>query len=208
MKNKPDLEIVKSYFEKSVEVHGASPQGVHWNSESSQEIRFEQLIKICDSSTPFSILDYGCGYGALADYLAAKGLQANYFGFDIVEKMLVTAREHHAGKSNRTFISDQRLLPVCDYVVASGIFNYRADISYEDWTDHVITTFHQFNALGRKGFSSNFLTKYSDTEHMRADLYYADPCYLFDYCKLNFSKNVALLHDYTIYDFSILVRKG
>ena len=97
---------------------------------------------------------------------------------------------------------------MCDYVVASGIFNYRANISYEDWTTYVNAVFQEFNDLACKGFSSNFLTKYSDTDHMRADLYYADPCYLFDYCKRNFSKNVSLLHDYTIYDFTILVRKG
>ncbi len=204
----PDLESVKSYFQKSIETHGASPRGVDWNSEFSQEIRFEQLLKICDPSIPFSILDYGCGYGALADFLLKKGFKANYHGFDIVEKMLITARQHHAGKSNRSFTSDKTQLPVCDYVVASGIFNYRGDISFEDWTDHVITVLQQFNELGRKGFSSNFLTKYSDADHMRADLYYADPCYFFDYCKRNFSKNVALLHDYTIYDFTILVHKG
>jgi len=204
----PDLEIVKNYFEKSVEAHGPTPQGVDWNSEFSQEIRFEQLLKICDPTNPFSIVDYGCGYGAMADYLTKKGFKANYFGFDIVDKMLITARETHAGKSKRTFIEDRNLLPVCDYVVASGIFNYRANISFEDWTTYTISTFHQFNELSQKGFSSNFLTKYSDTDHMRADLYYADPCYLFDYCKRNFSKNVALLHDYTIYDFTILVRKG
>ena len=204
----PDLEIVKNYFEKSVDAHGATPQGVDWNSEFSQEIRFEQLLKICDPTNPFSIVDYGCGYGALADYLTKKGFKANYFGFDIADKMLITARETHAGKSNRTFIEDRNFLPVCDYVVASGIFNYRANINFEDWTTYIISTFHQFNELSQKGFSSNFLTKYSDTDHMRADLYYADPCYLFDYCKRNFSKNVALLHDYTIYDFTILVRKG
>jgi hypothetical protein len=42
---------------------------------------------------------------------------------------------------------------------------------------------------------------------MRDDLYYADPLFLFDYCKRNFAKNVALLHDYRIYDFTIIVRK-
>jgi hypothetical protein len=66
---------------------------------------------------------------------------------------------------------------------------------------------HHFNELSRKGFASNFLTGYSDAEKMRADLYYADPLSLFDYCKRNFSKNVALLHDYRLYDFTILVRK-
>ena len=68
-------------------------------------------------------------------------------------------------------------------------------------------SFRRFNDLSRKGFASNFLTKYSDANKMQADLYYADPLYLFDYCKRIFSKNVALLHDYRIYDFTILVRK-
>ena len=65
----------------------------------------------------------------------------------------------------------------------------------------------EFNQLSRRGFSSNFLTKYSDADKMRPDLYYADPLFLFDYCKRNFSKNIALLHDYDLYDFTLLVRK-
>jgi hypothetical protein len=71
----------------------------------------------------------------------------------------------------------------------------------------VVDSLKRFNDLSRKGFASNFLTKYSDADRMRPDLYYADPLYLFDYCKRNFSRNVALLHDYRIYDFTILNRK-
>ena len=54
------------------------------------------------------------------------------------------------------------------------------------------------------------LTRYSDEEYIekRPELYYGDPCFFFDYCKKHFSRNVALLHDYEIYDFTILVRKG
>ena len=208
MTESPNLEAVKTYFKERIETHGISPRGVDWNSDASQEIRFDQLLMVCDPSAPFSILDYGCGYGALADYLVKKGLKANYYGFDIVEKAIAAAHEHHADQPNRTFTSDRSQLPVCDYVVASGIFNFRADTSFEAWTDYVFSVLHQFDGLSRKGFSSNFLTKYSDADRMRPDLYYADPCFLFDYCKRNLSKNVALLHDYTLYDFTLLVRKG
>ena len=58
-----------------------------------------------------------------------------------------------------------------------------------------------------RGFSFNCLTKYSDAEKMMDNLFYADPCDLFDYCKWNFSKQVALLHDYGLYEFTIIVRK-
>ena len=59
----------------------------------------------------------------------------------------------------------------------------------------------------QKGFAFNMLTIYSDKEYMKDNLYYSDPLFFFDFCKRNFSKNVALLHDYYEYDFTILVRK-
>jgi len=206
MSEVPGLEQVKSYFGKRIEQHGASPRGVDWNSDESQNTRFDQLLKIVEMES-CSILDYGCGYGALADYAEQKGFHTDYYGFDILESAIEIARQIHVSKPNRTFLTEQDQLPICDYVVASGVFNVRGEQSFDTWTNYVIDYLQRFNDLSRKGFACNFLTKYSDADKMRADLYYADPLYLFDYCKRNFSKNVALLHDYRIYDFTILVRK-
>ena len=206
MPNVPDLNHVKSYFDKRIREHGASPRGSDWNSETSQNIRFDQLLRVVESQT-FSLLDYGCGYGALADYLVSRGFHADYYGYDILESAIETARQAHQGKPRRSFFTEKTQLPVCDYTVASGIFNFRGEQSFEEWTEYVLGVLNEFNQLSLHGFSSNFLTKYSDAEKMRADLYYADPLFLFDYCKRNFSRNVALLHDYSLYDFTILVRK-
>jgi len=202
----PNLDHVKSYFDKRIQEHGASPRGSDWNSETSQNIRFDQLLKVVDASS-FSLLDYGCGYGALADYLESKGFEADYYGYDILESAIETARQVHANKTRRAFFTDKSQLPACDYTVASGIFNFRGEQSFEDWTEYVIGVLNEFNQLSQRGFSSNFLTKYSDADKMRPDLYYADPLFLFDYCKRNFSKNVALLHDYRLYDFTLIVRR-
>jgi SAM-dependent methyltransferase len=206
MPNIPNLDHVKSYFDKRIREHGASPRGSDWNSETSQNIRFEQLLRAVESQS-FSILDYGCGYGALADYLTTRGFDADYYGYDILESAIETARQAHREKPRRSFFTDKTQLPVCDYTVASGIFNFRGEQSFEDWTEYVVGVLHEFNQLSRRGFASNFLTKYSDAEKMRTDLYYADPLFLFDYCKRNFSKNVALLHDYRLYDFTLVIRK-
>jgi SAM-dependent methyltransferase len=207
MKNIPNLDQVKSYFDQRIQEHGASPRGADWNSETSQNARFDQLLKVIEGAGPFSILDYGSGYGALADYLAEKGHDIDYYGFDILESAVETARKAHAGKPKRTFFSEKEQLPECDYTVASGTFNFRGDQSFETWTELVVSELSVFNKLSRRGFASNFLTSYSDADRMRPDLYYADPMFLFDYCKRNFSKNVALLHDYRLYDFTLIVRK-
>jgi hypothetical protein len=42
---------------------------------------------------------------------------------------------------------------------------------------------------------------------MKDYLYYADPMKLFDHCKKKYSKKVAILHDYPLYEFTLLVRK-
>jgi SAM-dependent methyltransferase len=202
----PNLDQVKSYFDQRIQAHGASARGSDWNSETSQNVRFDQLLKVVETHS-FSLLDYGCGYGALADYLVIKGFEVDYYGYDILESAIETARQVHANKLRRAFFTDKSQLPVCDYTVASGIFNFRGEQSLDDWTEYVLGVLSEFDRLSRHGFSSNFLTKYSDADKMRPDLYYADPMFLFDYCKRNFSKNVALLHDYRLYDFTILVRK-
>jgi 2-polyprenyl-3-methyl-5-hydroxy-6-metoxy-1,4-benzoquinol methylase len=206
MSKVPNLDQVKAYFDQRIREHGASPRGSDWNSDTSQIIRFDQLLKVVQAES-FSLLDYGCGYGALADTLALKGFDVDYYGFDILESAIETARLAHAGKSRRTFFSDKTQLRPCDYVVASGIFNFRGAQSFDEWTEYTLGVLHEFNRLSQRGFSSNFLTKYSDADRMRPDLYYADPTFIFDYCKRNFSRNVALLHDYNLYDFTILVYK-
>jgi hypothetical protein len=98
-------------------------------------------------------------------------------------------------------------MDLCDYTVASGIFNIRFGCDDESWLKYILETLSSMNEKSRDGFAFNILTKYSDREFMKPELYYADPAYLFDYCKKNFSRNVALLHDYDQYDFTIIVRK-
>ena len=59
----------------------------------------------------------------------------------------------------------------------------------------------------RLGFAFNSLSSYSDPAKMRDYLYYADPCSLFYVFKRRYSNLVALLHDYGLYEFTIIVRK-
>ena len=62
--------------------------------------------------------------------------------------------------------------------------------------------------LTTKGFAFNVLTTYSDESKMKENLYYADPTQLFEYCKKNISNFVMLRHDYPLYEFTIIIRKG
>jgi SAM-dependent methyltransferase len=204
---KINFNEIKSFFDETLETYGTTPPGANWNSETAQVLRFEQLVKNCDRSHPFSIIDYGCGYGALVNYLTEKGFPFSYIGYDMLESMVEKARDLFNDRTNCIFTSSQSDLKVADYAVASGIFNIRFQYTHDVWTDYVLETLHKMNDLSSKGFSFNALTKYSDADHMRPNLYYADPCFFFDYCKTHFARNVALLHDYDLYDFTIQVKK-
>jgi|SRR5579864_6893894 len=201
------LRRVEQYYSGKLRVHGATWQGADWNSGESQRLRFEQLLKVCEPSEPFSINDYGCGYGALIDHMASRGLRFTYRGLDISEAMLGKAREIHGQRAGCEFVSAEESLAAADYSVASGIFNVKLDVTRETWESYVLDTLHKLARWSVKGFAFNALTSYSDPERMRGDLYYGDPCFFFDYCKRNFSRNVALLHDYGLYEWTMLVRK-
>jgi SAM-dependent methyltransferase len=203
----PNADDIRAYFSDRLTTHGATPRGADWNSVEAQEARFAQLVRVCDLTGRFSILDYGCGYAALVDYLERRGAQFDYIGFDLLESMTAEAGRVHQGRPNCAFFSDPAALPQADYTIASGIFNIRLQARYADWTDYVLKTVHHFDRLSRRGFAFNLLTRYADPEYMRRDLYFADPNFYFDYCKRHFSRNVALLHDYELHDFTLLVRK-
>jgi SAM-dependent methyltransferase len=202
------LTNTAKYYDERLVLHGATARGVDWNSQESQFKRFEQLLKVCDGDQNFSINDYGCGYGGLIDYIARSGYRFKYYyGFDISNQMINKAKEIYRDFSNLNFFSEKASLSLSEYTVASGIFNVKLEVSDEEWKQYILNTLQVISNLSVKGFSFNALTQYSDPERMISKLYYADPCYFFDYCKKNFSRNVSLFHDYDLYEFTLVVRK-
>lgn len=194
---------VERYYSGKFAEHGATAQGVDWNSPESQELRFAQLLRITERAESFSIVDYGCGYGALAGYLERLGVECQYAGYDLSPSMVAHAQTAHP---KRDFTTRRQDLPLADYAVASGIFNVKQEVPEATWREFVFETIADLATLGTNGFGFNMLTSYSDADRMRDHLYYADPGEFFEICKRVYSRNVALLHDYGLYEFTILVR--
>jgi SAM-dependent methyltransferase len=202
------LKHLKEFFGEQIQQHGTNAKGVDWKSQEAQYTRFDQLLKLhTDPAVHFSILDYGSGYGALAQYLIERGYNFTYVGYDMNDKAVEEGNKLFAGHNNITLTTDETGLQPCDYCVGSGLFNMRLETPEDEWHAYMLRTIDRLWELSTKGMAFNSLTKYSDADRMRADLYYADPCGLFDYCKTKLSKQVALLHDYGIYDFTMLLRR-
>lgn len=202
------IEEVASYYSNKLAEYGDTPRGVDWNGEEGQFIRFEQLCKVIDSKNQdFSITDLGCGYGVLFEYLSERFKASSYLGIDVSLEMIEMAKKRYSRFGNARFEVSSQPNRASDYVVASGIFNVRMNRSDDEWFEYMQEVLDILFSTSRLGFSFNCLTSYSDADKKRDYLYYADPCKLFDLCKKRYSKQVALLHDYGLYEFTILVKK-
>lgn len=202
------ISTVKEYYDKKFAEHGPTPAGVDWNGHESQKIRFTELAKLIVGNNYFSLNDFGCGYGALLNHLSESKQNFNYTGFDISESMVQKAREINREKRNSSFTTNLSELNAADYTIASGIFNVKLSSDNAIWLNYMLSILDRLNEISIQGFSFNCLTTYSDKEFMKDHLYYADPLYFFDHCKRKYARNIALLHDYNLYEFTILVRKS
>ncbi|MES1165047.1 MAG: class I SAM-dependent methyltransferase, partial [Verrucomicrobiota bacterium] len=116
-----------AHYRSLVLAHGAAPAGAQM-SAAGQQFRFDKLLEVC-ALDGLSVLDLGCGPGALYPVLRARWPGAIYTGVDVVPEMVAAAREAHPGVPFR--IGDLRARPLAetfDVVVASALFNnQRAD---------------------------------------------------------------------------------
>lgn len=201
------LGQVASYYDDKLRSHGETPQGVDWNGEDSQKLRFSQISRVLDSARDISVNDLGCGYGAYADFLAATHpKKVQYNGYDISEEMIASAQNRLSHRSDVHLSCTSKPDRKADFTVASGIFNVRMDRADDEWLSYIENTLDVMFESSTAGFAFNCLTSYSDADKMRDYLYYASPTALFDHCKRRYSRNVALLHDYELYEFTLLVR--
>ena len=154
---------IKSYYDDMVKTYGANHNGVDWNSSESQYLRFEQLDKVIREKrdAEFSIIDFGCGYGELVNFLNHRYNSFEYVGLDISAEMLKQAKQKH-NQINIFFAQHLHELDEKDYLLASGIFNIKQQTKLIDWDNYCLELLNEFNRFCRKGFSFNVLTKYSE----------------------------------------------
>ncbi|WP_295898704.1 methyltransferase domain-containing protein [uncultured Vibrio sp.] len=173
-----------------------------WSSDQSQHARF----KVIESATDFhqrSVLDLGCGYAELYDYLSKNHQLAAYTGVDQQHQFLKAAKKRLANESKvchfvRRDISQFSMKNV-DVVVASGSLNYQS--RDPEYLTKIINRMYQmanetviFNLLDSSTFpKQTLLAGYNK----KGTLFY---------CK-TLCPNVELIEDYANEDFTIVMRK-
>ncbi|MEH2487071.1 class I SAM-dependent methyltransferase [Bradyrhizobium sp. AZCC 2230] len=209
MKDRVDALIlpqVASYYASKLELHGTTSQGVDWNGNASHDRRHRQFLRLLEGSSDASVIDLGCGFGDFLRFLRSEGFRGRFTGYDIAASMIEKARQLYGEGEDRQWRIGSEPEESADFAIASGIFNVKGDVPTESWIDYVNGTLDILARAGRRGFAFNVLSLSSDPEKRRPNLYYADPVAMLGHCLAKYGRSVALLQDYELYEFTLLVR--
>jgi SAM-dependent methyltransferase len=198
---------IEAYYGDKVALHGATPRGVDWTCAPTQELRFVQLLKLCDLSRPFSLNDVGCGYGALIGFIARRHPQADidYLGVDLSSAMISRARRRHRGTVGRRFVVGSDIPRTADYAVASGVMNVMLDHPRALWEEFVADTLRRMHASIRLGFAVNFMAERPDGDGT-VGLYRTDPLRWTSFCRQVLGCAADVVDGYGMREFTLLVR--
>jgi SAM-dependent methyltransferase len=201
------LDKVAKFYDDAIVRNGPVAQGVNWGDAHKHALRFAYLSEILkDERGPISVADVGCGYGALYDYLREQGHQLReYAGYDVAPKMVKCARERLAGVTGASVIQGAIIDREVDYAFASGTFNVRLGQDNAAWRNMIEDTLDNMHSRSRKGFAFNLMTDRVDWQN--ENLYYANSGEFLDRCLARYSRNVRLLHDMPLYEWTMLVFK-
>ena len=199
---------VADLYTAGLREHGTASKAVGWRDRASQWLRFEKLAAVVDhpSAAGFTVNDLGCGYAAMFRYLTDRFGDAlsGYRGYDVSEPMLAAARAF-AADPRAEFVQATRVTEDADYSFVSGTFNVKFGASDAQWTEYVDSMVLDMAARSTRGLAFNLLT--TDVDWREPHLYYGDPSHFLNFCRRHVSRNVTLLHDYPLYEWTILVRK-
>lgn len=199
---------IERYYTERVCKYGATPRGVDWSSRITQEVRFAQLLKLCDFSASFSINDIGCGYGALLSYLdnSHHATEIDYLGIDLSPAMIREAKRLWSNRPCAAFHIGSKSPRIADYSVASGVFNVKLDQPLALWEDFIAQTLVDMHTTSRRGLSANFMAP-EISRTTRAGLYRCIPTTWIRFFEQDLKSSVQLVATYGLNEFTLVVRR-
>ena len=114
----------EQFYKSAIKKYGTSAQGVHWNSQNSQEIRFKTILKMLpDDLHNYTLADAGCGFGDFYIWMQNQdNIALDYIGLDSLESMVEVASKNTSQKIIKADICKEKLVEA-DYYICSGAMN-------------------------------------------------------------------------------------
>jgi SAM-dependent methyltransferase len=190
-------------YERRLREHGHSPEALGWGRLGREQVRFSVMAAAIEEVGAKSVLDVGCGFADLHDYLRGRGWQGLYRGIDIVPGLLDQARRREPGLDlELADLSAYRPgeQQVVDVAVASGVFNAR--LSHDSNAEHIARSVRRMFELSRVAICVDFMSTQVDFQH--PDGWHTDPAWALDLAR-SMGRRFRLRHDYMPFEFALIV---
>ena len=195
------VERIAALYSDSFQEHGTSLASLGY-SKGTQEARFAAAFRIGPLENT-RILDVGCGFGHMIEFMRNRRIDACYTGIDIAQPMIDTARQRYPDGDFRLLnILDSPIDERWDWVFLVGAFN--ATPGQEGWWEYVQQMMRRMYDLCTRGLAADFLSSYVDFQKPGA--FHASPEQVFSFAK-TLTRRVSLCHDYMAYEFMVYLYK-
>ncbi len=175
---------------------GYSPHALYWESREAQEMRFKVLSEIGIMAGD-SLLDVGCGFGDLYDWLISHDLPVDYTGIDLSMEILDKGLDIHP-----TLNLQQGELFDFDWSLLSGTLSW----CLKDEGDYARRVIRRMFELCRKGVAFNLLNSRTFDAANMGDIYAFDPAKIMKFCR-DITPYCELHDGYLDYDFTIYMKR-
>lgn len=163
-------KFIEQIYTKNLEIYGFTHSGVFWNSKYNQIKRYEELLSyVSKSNKKISIMDVGCGYGVLYEYL--KEIKQNqrfyYCGVDINKKLIKECRIKYP---DIDFNQKPKQGTKVDYLFFSGTYNLAVTNNMLIWENYILNDLHCYSKFCNKTILLNL--QFSDKCKVVNNIYY------------------------------------
>lgn len=205
-------EQLKSHYEATFLKYGATSAGMDWGpDEERARVRQAKMLEVLNTpdgkfEDSFSILDVGCGYGALVDCIEKNKLTCDYLGIDVVPSAIECAREIH--REGTFFLGDflDAEIPHVDFAVCNGILTQKLDASFKAMNVFSQNIIKKMFSVCDKGIAFNLMNTH--VNHLSDNLYYRNPSEILSWCMSELSPRVRLDCAYMLpFEYTVFVYK-
>lgn len=175
-------------------------------SYAHKQLRYQQISKVFEGDQNISIHDIGMGlsdyYFYLKQYIPM--LKFEYSGSDILEEYCV---ESKIRCPDQYFylrdISEKPYQDRYDYIIMSGLFHQRRNTTIPQWERYSHSLISNAFAMCNKGIAFNYITSFVD--FYQTEVYYCNIPKLLNFIVDRLSRYFVILHNYALYELTILV---
>lgn len=204
---------LRERYDDGLRRFGDNFAGLFYPNEADRLTRFDVMLDLIERENehaPVVLCDFGCGTGDLLAHIRRRSMQnITYIGVDISPVALAIARKKFPGVSflEMDVLDESADVTAisCDFLVATGVFTGKFDMSHDEMWALVASTIRRLWPQVRRGLAFNVMSTIVDWE--RSDLFHLS---MDDAARLLHDlvgRNVTIRADYGLYEYTAYARR-